>query len=101
MNQPAFNFDRYPHRVGHKRTDTSASAARSVEASAPRLRQLCLDMLRISGPLTADECASNMGRDKLSIRPRFSELREMGKVVDTGERRRNRSGKSAIVWTVP
>ncbi|MCH8882314.1 MAG: alpha-hydroxy-acid oxidizing protein [SAR324 cluster bacterium] len=36
--------------------------------------------------------------DKLAIRPRISELSRLGKITDTGRRRRNTSGKSAIVW---
>ena len=86
----------YPHAAGYKRTDTSRAAAQAV--SAPRLRQLCLDQLRLYGPLSADECAEQMGRDKLSIRPRFSELRNLGKVQDSGRRCANDSGRNAIVW---
>ena len=90
--------DMYPASPGFKRTDTSKAAAQSVAASAPRLRQLVLDQLRLYGPATADEIAENMGRDRLSIRPRLSELRELGKVQDSGRRSANSSGKTAIVW---
>lgn len=86
----------YPQVAGFKRTETSQAAAATV--SAPRLRQLCLDQLRLYGSMTADECAANMRRDKLSIRPRFSELRNLGKIEDTGQRRTNESSKRAIVW---
>jgi predicted HTH transcriptional regulator len=53
------------------------------------------------GPMTADQCANLLRIDKLSIRPRFSELAAQGKIIDTGERRPNQSGKRAIVWAVP
>jgi predicted ArsR family transcriptional regulator len=89
---------RYPIEPGYKARTTSLSAARSLNDKAPRLRQLCVDQLLLYGPLTADECARNMGVDKLSIRPRFSELAAAGKILDSGDRRANGSGKRAIVW---
>jgi len=33
-----------------------------------------------------------------AVQPRFSELRALGSIVDTGERRQNDSGRNAIVW---
>lgn len=92
--------NRYPYRAGYKARDTSRAAAQSTEPRAPRLRQLCIDQLMLCGGLTTDECAANMGVDKLSIRPRFSELAALGKVRDSGERRENGSGKRAIVWVL-
>jgi predicted ArsR family transcriptional regulator len=89
---------RYPIEPGYKARSTSLSAARSLNDKAPRLRQLCVDQLLLYGPLTADECARNMGVDKLSVRPRFSELAAQGKIIETSERRKNASGKSAVVW---
>lgn len=90
----------YPHQPGFKRRETSRAAAEAMKPSKARLQQLCLDMLRVAGPLTADECAANLARDKLSIRPRFSELSATGKIEDSGTRRRNASGKSAVVWQI-
>jgi predicted ArsR family transcriptional regulator len=90
----------YPREPGYKARSTSLSAARSLNDKAPRLRQLCVDQLLLYGPLTADECARNMGVDKLSIRPRFRELADAGKIIDSGERRANGSGKRAIVWAL-
>lgn len=48
--------------------------------------------------LTTDECASLLEESVLSIRPRFSELRALGQITDTGDRRLNDSGRRAIVW---
>jgi predicted ArsR family transcriptional regulator len=89
---------RYPIEPGYKARSTSLSAARSLNDKAPRLRQLSVDQLLLYGPLTADEAATNLGIDKLSIRPRFSELAAAGKIIETSERRKNASGKSAVVW---
>ena len=86
----------YPEAAGHKATGTSQAAAQSVNAVA--LRSLVLTKLAHVGPMTADECAVRLGKSLLSIRPRFSELHAMRLIVDTGDRRRNVSGKSATVW---
>ena len=54
--------------------------------------------LRVFGPMTADGVADNLALSCLSIRPRLSELRRLGRIVPTGERRANASGKLATVW---
>jgi len=46
---------------------------------------------------TADEIAAEMGLDVLSVRPRVSELKRMGALWPTGERRRNANGNSCAV----
>mgnify|MGYP000322982922 CR=1 FL=1 len=53
--------------------------------------------LRYFAGLTADECAAVLGESVLSIRPRFSELLGAGLIRETGQRRRNASGKMADV----
>ena len=88
----------YPDTPGSKGTDTSAEAAEVVCPKVATLRADCLAMLMNRGPMTADECAGHIGVGILSIRPRFSELKRMGRISDTGERRSNYSGRRAIVW---
>lgn len=48
--------------------------------------------------LTAHETSLAIGFDRTSILPRISELRRKGLVFASGKRRRNSSGKTAIVW---
>ncbi|MGU3316308.1 hypothetical protein ACLBWH_12225 [Sphingomonas sp. M6A6_1c] len=57
-----------------------------------------LDVVERSNGLTADEVAGRLGLSILSIRPRLTELARLGRVRDSGSRRRNVSGKQAIVW---
>ena len=89
--------DSYPHAPGAKARETSFEAARAIKPAADRLRRLTLDALR-QCPMTADEVAAYLGLDKLSIRPRCTELLAMGKIIETGLRRKNASGRSAAVW---
>ncbi len=87
----------YPNAPGFKKRDTAREAAAAIEPQASRLKRLVLAQLA-SSPMTADDCAYCLGEDKLSIRPRFSELAALGKIEDTGLRGRNASGRKAIVW---
>lgn len=86
----------YGGHAGYRRTDTSKDAARSVDTKA--LHAKVLKVLREFGPCTPDEAAKLLGLDRLAIRPRFTELKDMLLIRDTGERRKNESKRSAIVW---
>lgn len=92
--------DRYPHAPGAKTGGTSQEAADKTKRRAPLLRNLCLDLLIASTGLTADEVAGRAGFSVLSIRPRLTELRALGLIKDSGERRKNASGHRAAVWVV-
>jgi predicted ArsR family transcriptional regulator len=89
---------RYPVTPGAKAPGTSTEAAEAMRPRAGILRAKVLACLRRLGPLTADECADAMHETVLTIRPRFSELRALNQITDTGERRQNDSGRNAIVW---
>lgn len=79
-------------------SDTSQAAALSMVRDAPRLRAAVLAVLeRHPGGLTSDEIAGELGESVLSIRPRVTELKQAGQLEDTGERRANRSGRTAAV----
>jgi predicted ArsR family transcriptional regulator len=53
---------------------------------------------RWGAQFTADEAASELGESILAIRPRLSELVALGKIEDSGLRRKNASGMTATVW---
>lgn len=99
MNQPAFDFDRYPATPGFKEPDTSRAAAKSMEGESGRLQRLCLEAIaNSSAGLTADECATRVGISILSARPRITELKALGRIEDSGLRRANASSRKAKVW---
>lgn len=94
-----FEFaETYPNAAGYKREGTSQAAAQTIDAST--LRGQVLALLRRKGPLTADQCASELRLSPFSIRPRLTELQRAGKAEDSGLRRPNNSGRNAIVWQV-
>ena len=97
--QLVFSGTRYPGTPGYQLSETSHAAAKQIQSTAQTLKAACLVTL-MSAARTADEVAELLGEDILSIRPRIAELKRAGKVFDTGLRRANRSGKSAVVWKV-
>jgi predicted ArsR family transcriptional regulator len=91
---------RYPMEPGYKTTGPSAEAAKAV-LNAPTLRNKTFACIQNSQHgLTADECAERMNRSPFSIRPRVSELKQSGRIFDTGERRKTSMGKPGTVWAV-
>jgi predicted ArsR family transcriptional regulator len=92
-------LETYPNTPGHKASGTSEEAAASMAGSAPQLQRAVLTVLyRHPIGLTADQCAEYIGVSVLSIRPRFSELQRKGLIEESGERRRNQSGRMANVY---
>lgn len=88
----------YPNAPGAQDRDTSQAAADYIAERAPQLRARVLAVIERSNGLTADEAAGRLGLSILSVRPRVTELARLQKVRDSGARRRNASGRNAIVW---
>ena len=90
----------YPNAPGHRDVDTSVAAAEAIAPTLGRLQRIVFHAIRDAGEygLTTHELAArlDMGRD--SVQPRTSELRRLGKIMDSGRRRPNANGKAAIVW---
>jgi DNA-directed RNA polymerase specialized sigma24 family protein len=104
MSRVAETLDPGPYSglPGFKTGGTSREAARAVAGEASNLRERAHAALAAAGygGLTADQVALALGRDRLSVRPRLSEMAALSRIVRTGERRRNESGLSAAVWRV-
>ena len=90
--------ERYPDHPGSKGTDgTSQAAAVAMARPAQRLRRRALETLNRIGPATALEVVEAAQVPREALQPRLSELRRLGQIEATGERRRNPSGKTAAV----
>lgn len=92
----------YPDAPGHRTVETSVAAADTLAPKLGRLQRLAKAAIAAAGAhgLTADELAARLDMDRWSIQPRTSELRRKGLIRDSGQRRQNATGKSAIVWVV-
>lgn len=89
-------------RGGQQVKETSLAAKAAIEPHAGSLRDRALAYIqrRASiGGATADEVADALRETVLAIRPRITELNRLGLIEDTGARRENISGRSAVVWT--
>jgi hypothetical protein len=90
--------DLFPYHPGSKGYDgTSQAAAEALAPSVSHLRRLALRTLAELRGGTVLEAVAASGIAHEALQPRFSELRAMGLVEATGQRRPNPSGKSAAV----
>ena len=94
---------RYPDVPGHARdSDTSRAAAKSVEPTVNKIRALVLDCIRLNwtmhGGATCEEVELATGLSHQTCSARIRELVLKGLVRDSGERRMNKSGRTATVW---
>ncbi len=81
-------------------TDTSEAAAESIRERAPLLRQRVLNHIAAQPEgATCDEVEVATGLPHQTASARINELHRAGLIVDSGERRRTRSGRTAKVWT--
>jgi len=86
--------------------DTSHEAAASVsQVRMTKTRQAILDLLKRYGPLSDERIWDGLvyqgldGNTSLSgARTRRSELVAAGRVYDTGERAKGKTGRNMIVW---
>ena len=78
--------------------DTSIEAYQDIQSKAATLRAAVRAAFRTGEALTADEVADVLGQSVLSIRPRVTELANNDEIEDSGKRRKNASGRNAIVW---
>ena len=78
----------------------------SKECSKEALEKIDTELMRekveaayyvLPAGATADEIAAEMNLSPLQVRPRVSELKRMGTLWPTGERRRNAHGNSCAV----
>jgi len=92
---------RYPDVPGAKeKGGTSESAAVSVANRAAAVRARVLAVFTAAGArgLTPDEAGKAVNEDKLTVRPRVSELRRDGLLIKTKRTRMNASMKMAAVY---
>lgn len=92
----------YPHAAGFKGTaETSREAAEAIASKLGRLQRMVAEAVMAKGAygLTPEEMAEQHNIDRVSVQPRFSELKLKGLIVDSGRRRSNPSSKKkAVVW---
>ena len=81
-------------------SDTSVAAAKAIDATSAALRLAVLGVIEARGSATGEEIQIELGIPGNTQRPRRVELCEAGRVVDSGMRRRTKSGRQAAVWII-
>lgn len=79
-------------------SETSAEAAASVAPVTGDLRNMVLNHIRRSGGATCDECEVALELAHQTCSARVTELRKLGLIVDSGQKRKTRSNRNAAVW---
>lgn len=76
---------------------TSGAAYASIDAG-PLERVVLKVLYQYPDGLTVDETCARADYLRYSLQPRFTALKDRGVIRDTGLRRKNASGRNAIVW---
>jgi len=73
-----------------------------VSETAPILRERVFQMVSLAGRrgMTCDETVEITDALHQTISPRFYELHTSGRIIDSGQRRKTRRGRNAIVYVV-
>lgn len=69
-----------------------------MEPHVNDLQRQVLNYLKSSGGATTEEVSIGTGLYAYTAAPRITELRKLGIVLDSGDRRKTSRGKNAIVW---
>lgn len=90
----------YPDRPGANWRDTSQAAARQIAGGAAAIRVRILAEIQVRGTTgaTCDEIEQAMSLSHQTASARIRELNMKNRIYDSGQRRRTRSGRDAIVW---
>jgi hypothetical protein len=92
----------YPAEPGYRVAGPSQDAARQFAPAAKSIRGQVLRAIIAAGShgATSDELMEALGLAEIVIRPRVSELKRAGEIMDSGQRRRGNSGMGMTVWIV-
>lgn len=90
---------KYPRSAGYKDEECSKEAAKKVN---PKLRDRQKQVLRAlaeaKGGATIDEVAETLNLHRDAIKPRFSELKELGYIRKTGRKGKTVLGGVCAIW---
>lgn len=98
MNVNLFDYNPLFAVARRSDPDTSKAAGRSLDPTDMELRVLgVIKSFGIYGGISDDVVGRMPDIDKATVTPRYKGLLEKGLIVDTGERRKGRSGRSQRV----
>lgn len=78
--------------------ETEREAAWSQRLVSGQKRAQVFEALLVRNEATPTELIADTGLYEYTLRPRLTELRDMGAIRDTGKRRDSPRGKAEVVW---
>ena len=92
--------DKYPYKAGHRDIRTSIVSAEDTDKRINRLhKQVLIELAKVFPKgLTGSEIADKTQRNLLTIRPRTTELKHQGLIIDTEKDKKNENGKPEIIY---
>ena len=92
--------DKYPYKAGHRGVRSSIVSAEDIDKRISRLhKQVIIELAKVFPKgLTTSELADKTERNLLTIRPRTTELKLQGLIIDTEKDRKNENGKPEIIY---
>lgn len=86
--------------IPHNNTDTSIAAANSKRGSAVTDRRVIFDHIEKAGAVgcTCDAIEGQLSMLHQTVSARLKDLRDSGSIIDSGQRRKTRTGRDARVY---
>lgn len=87
--------------TGFQNTQTSMAAALLTEGRAPNLRErVYAAVANHPRPVSSEDVARSLGEPDCSVKPRLTELKDRGRIEDSGTRGETVYGRPCIKWRV-
>lgn len=84
--------------VPHNSTDTSTMAAEELKPYAGKIGYSIYSHIKKHGPQTCEQIEHALNMSHQTASGRITVLRKAGKIIDSGERGENSTGRKAIIW---
>ena len=86
------------NKIGYQNNEVSKEAADFNASSKLTLRQQVAELFDAYTYLTVEDVSSLLNRPDVSVRPRVTELKNLGYIQDSGERKMGQWGTSITLW---
>ena len=98
--QNEFMFkNKYPYKAGHRGHRNSITSAEDTDKRLSRLhKQILIELYKNPEGLIGSELSNILNVNLLTIRPRTTELKLQGIIIDTEKNRNNEGGKPESIY---
>jgi len=91
--------DKYPYKAGHRGHRNSIASANDTDKRLSRLhKKILIELYKHPKGLIGSELADILNVNLLTIRPRTTELKLQGVIIDTEKNKKNYGGKPESIY---